>query len=387
LKIVVTKVGELQTHLSELVKIREDLHKKLDKYTIEIDEKCKQYGKIELETELKKQETAKVVADTNKVNAQTKVEQDAAAYYITQVAKTKIETANMEAKMADLRNQILDAEWDVTLTQEDLQQASDDLQPALVAFNFCSTNKCYDDVRVGVPGAGPPQPNTDKIATDAGLDKTRVISKPDPQTGKVVKVEVADMQEIPFNAGEFACPKEACLKEELGCVQKTFRDSTKEMLIRAARGFLNHFKAHPTSDFQIKMVGSYHCGGSGNPSKSNCLESYKGDAAFKKAIETMKYDDPFSGKYKFNDKAKPSATDLSEHVKMIGYPNLKKGYYYDMGKCRAAYIAKFMLAEAAKLGFDKGVVDTLTKNTCSDGYEYFLPMKKVALQLGKGACA
>jgi len=46
-----------------------------------------------------------------------------------------------------------------------------------------------------------------------------------------------------------------------------------------------------------------------------------------------------------------------------------------------------MLAEAAKLGFDAGVVDTLTKNTCSDGYEYFLPMKKVALQLGKDACA
>merc|ERR1712196_621046 len=222
---------------------RETLDADLKKFSIEIDEKCKQYGKTELETELKKQETAKIDAATAKANAQTAKEQDAAAFYISQVASIKIQTEELKTKMAVLRDKIDESSWNVELMTMDLEQASNDLKPGLVAFNFCNANKCYDDVRVGVPGAGPPTANTDKIAKDAGLGDTRVISKPDPQTGKVVKVEVADMDEIPFIGGNFACAGESCLKGgELACVQEPFRKGTKEMLIKAAKGFLKHFE-------------------------------------------------------------------------------------------------------------------------------------------------
>merc|ERR1712196_536378 len=218
-------------------------------------------------------------------------------------------------KKVQLESDISDAMWELELAQEDLQGAKDNLNPALVAFNYCNSFECYDPLRIGVPGQGPPQKAiADTLTKDMGFVDPPTCADIPNDSGKVEKFTVAALPEIPFNANEFGCDNDACTsKGELSCVQAGARTSTKESLKQAAKGLLKHYKEHPQSDWSFKLVGNYHCLRSGNPSEDYCTELHKGDQKFKDMIKTLKYSDPFAPGYKFDETSTPKKSILENH--------------------------------------------------------------------------
>jgi len=338
--------------------------------------------------------TAATNAATAKVNSQTDEQNDFIKIYAAQIAETKGDSEKLKLQKAQIENQIEDAMWDLELSQEDLQGAKDNLQPALVAFNYCNSFDCYAQVRIGVPGqAPPPKAIADLTGPGMGFDPPTVADIPN-DTGKVEKLTVATMPEIPFNAGQFGCDGEPCAKGELQCVQAGSRESTKMSLSKAADGLLKHYRDYPSSDWSFKFVGNYHCATGGNPTTDYCTQStYDSDkAGFEKKVGAVKYDNPMAKGYKFDENANPKASVLADHKNMVGYPNLKKGSYYEKGQCRAKYIRKQFIAEAKALAAaDKSLAEALkkveqTKTLCADGFEYYLPYYKVTALIGQTVC-
>jgi len=401
LEIVEQRVVELNKRLKNSQEKRAELTIELEKLDKEIDEKKKTLGGIELETAMTKDKTkdikdktADIKAQTDKVKDQTKEQEDFINQYASEIVRVNKLSVALKLKKSQLDNDIADAMWELELSQEDLKGAKNNLNPALVAFNYCNSFDCYDPDRVSVPPLNPPQKAmADTLTKDMGFVDPPTEANIPNDSGKVEKFTVAALPEIPFNANEFGCDSDACSKKgELACVQASAIKSTKQSLQKAAAGLLKHYKEHPQSDWAFKLVGNYHCKRSGNPKKDYCTKLHEDDPKFKEKIKQLKYDDPFAPGYKFDETSTPKKSILENHKNMVGYPNLKTGRFYEKGKCRAIYIQKQFLKEAeAVAGKDdslKGALEKLkqSKTLCADGFEYYQPYFKVSALVGQKVC-